>query len=203
MPHRRRMLRRAGRRRGGGSGRHPAGLRVGVGQSRRRRVPDLTPAASAATAAPAQTPPPVPVACLPPCARLPPGIAPAPRGRHPDRRPAGHPQPERSAGDLRARARSRRDPAGERERPERRPGTHPDRRHPGAPGRAAAGRDRRGGRPRHLVLLRARLASRRARASSPLGPAALQQRAKLLGQQLRALGVTVDFAPDLDVTAGP
>jgi beta-N-acetylhexosaminidase len=42
-----------------------------------------------------------------------------------------------------------------------------------------------------------------ARASSPLGPAALQQRAKVLGQQLRSLGVTVDFAPDLDVTGAP
>jgi beta-N-acetylhexosaminidase len=40
-----------------------------------------------------------------------------------------------------------------------------------------------------------------ARAQSGLGPAALQQRAKLLGQQLHALGVTVDFAPDLDVTS--
>jgi beta-N-acetylhexosaminidase len=39
-----------------------------------------------------------------------------------------------------------------------------------------------------------------ARASSSLGPAALQQRAKVLGQQLHSLGVTVDFAPDLDVT---
>ncbi len=39
-----------------------------------------------------------------------------------------------------------------------------------------------------------------ARASSPLGPAALQQRARVLGQQLHDLGVTVDFAPDLDVT---
>jgi beta-N-acetylhexosaminidase len=42
-----------------------------------------------------------------------------------------------------------------------------------------------------------------ARATSPLGPAELQQRAKLLGQQLHSLGVTVDFAPDLDVTGGP
>jgi beta-N-acetylhexosaminidase len=40
-----------------------------------------------------------------------------------------------------------------------------------------------------------------ARASSPLGPAALEQRAKVLGQRLHDLGVTVDFAPDLDVTA--
>jgi beta-N-acetylhexosaminidase len=42
-----------------------------------------------------------------------------------------------------------------------------------------------------------------ARATSPLGPAQLQQRAKALGQQLRSLGVTVDFAPDLDVTGSP
>jgi beta-N-acetylhexosaminidase len=41
-----------------------------------------------------------------------------------------------------------------------------------------------------------------ARAMSVLGPAALQQRARQLGQQLHDLGVTVDFAPDLDVTAG-
>jgi beta-N-acetylhexosaminidase len=42
-----------------------------------------------------------------------------------------------------------------------------------------------------------------ARSTSPLGPAAVQERAKLLGRQLRGLGVTVDFAPDLDVTGGP
>jgi beta-N-acetylhexosaminidase len=42
-----------------------------------------------------------------------------------------------------------------------------------------------------------------ARATSPLGPAALQERAKVLGTALRGLGVTVDFAPDLDVTASP
>lgn len=39
-----------------------------------------------------------------------------------------------------------------------------------------------------------------ARALSSLGPAELQQRAKALGRQLHDLGVTVDFAPDLDVT---
>jgi beta-N-acetylhexosaminidase len=42
-----------------------------------------------------------------------------------------------------------------------------------------------------------------ARATSPLGPAVLQQRAKALGQALHALGVTLDFAPDLDVTGTP
>ncbi len=42
-----------------------------------------------------------------------------------------------------------------------------------------------------------------ARASSPLGPAELQQRAKVLGEQLRSVGVTVDFAPVLDVTGSP
>lgn len=42
-----------------------------------------------------------------------------------------------------------------------------------------------------------------ARATSPLGPAELRQRAKVLGRQLRSLGVTVDFAPDLDVTGSP
>ena len=42
-----------------------------------------------------------------------------------------------------------------------------------------------------------------ARSTSPLGPVALQERARLLGQRLHGLGVTVDFAPDLDVTGGP
>ncbi len=42
-----------------------------------------------------------------------------------------------------------------------------------------------------------------ARSSSQLGTAALQERAATLGRQLRSLGVTVDFAPDLDVTGGP
>jgi beta-N-acetylhexosaminidase len=41
-----------------------------------------------------------------------------------------------------------------------------------------------------------------ARELSSLGAAGLQQRAKALGQQLHDLGVTVDFAPDLDVTGG-
>ncbi len=42
-----------------------------------------------------------------------------------------------------------------------------------------------------------------ARSTGSLGPTAVQQRAKLLGQELHGLGVTVDFAPDLDVTGGP
>jgi beta-N-acetylhexosaminidase len=42
-----------------------------------------------------------------------------------------------------------------------------------------------------------------ARSTSPLGPVALQQRAKALGTALHNLGVTLDFAPDLDVTGGP
>jgi beta-N-acetylhexosaminidase len=42
-----------------------------------------------------------------------------------------------------------------------------------------------------------------ARSASALGPAALSQRATTLGRQLRSIGVTVDFAPVLDVTGAP
>jgi beta-N-acetylhexosaminidase len=41
-----------------------------------------------------------------------------------------------------------------------------------------------------------------ARDSAPLGAAALRTRAADLARQMRALGVTVDFAPDADVTDG-
>jgi beta-N-acetylhexosaminidase len=42
-----------------------------------------------------------------------------------------------------------------------------------------------------------------ARDTAYLGPEALRERAAALGKQLRALGVTLDFAPDGDVTDGP
>jgi beta-N-acetylhexosaminidase len=42
-----------------------------------------------------------------------------------------------------------------------------------------------------------------ARDSAYLGPEALRERAAALGRQLKALGVTLDFAPDADVTDGP
>lgn len=42
-----------------------------------------------------------------------------------------------------------------------------------------------------------------ARGAAALGTAALQSRAATLGRQLRDLGVTVDFAPVLDVTGAP
>ncbi len=42
-----------------------------------------------------------------------------------------------------------------------------------------------------------------ARAATALGSAELQRRAHTLGDQLRSLGVTVDFAPVLDVTGSP
>ncbi len=42
-----------------------------------------------------------------------------------------------------------------------------------------------------------------ARAEGALGPGELRQRAKDLGQKLHDLGVTVDFAPVLDVTTSP
>jgi beta-N-acetylhexosaminidase len=42
-----------------------------------------------------------------------------------------------------------------------------------------------------------------ARDTAYLGPEALRERARSLGRQLKALGVTLDFAPDGDVTDGP
>jgi beta-N-acetylhexosaminidase len=42
-----------------------------------------------------------------------------------------------------------------------------------------------------------------ARDSAALGPKALRTRAAALARQMKAFGVTLDFAPDLDVTAGP
>jgi beta-N-acetylhexosaminidase len=42
-----------------------------------------------------------------------------------------------------------------------------------------------------------------ARDTAYLGPQGLRKRAAALGKQLRALGVTLDFAPDGDVTDGP
>ncbi len=41
-----------------------------------------------------------------------------------------------------------------------------------------------------------------ARDAAPLGPDALRTRAAALGREMRALGVTVNFAPDADVTDG-